>query len=502
MLSTSESKALFKIILIIAIAGIILQALFSFSSLDSDYWVKHVDVKFDNKTHTITETITFVVQELGFHEVYKVYAGEEPVLSVRCSDGLKAKVAPSLDYPNTAYKDLICRDDNGLKPGEYTLTAVYRMPSTKPVRWVVFTETPRRVESISTNGEVLIGAALAGEPVVAFYPKADLYGAFKLLLIYINRWAPVLSALFVIALLLAVYKIFGVEPPVNKSEIPEVSHTPPSNRPSYEAALFFTSNPTFNEGDTEKFKRFISALLMEAVVKGVGKFNDDKTFSIVNKNGLSQFDYNIQEILKLFDGRNPSKLSNIESRSVLRYIKAYYKKVNKNDGIYDSTGEGVFFGVLFLATFVAFFTTAPIAVSMFVMLFVALPVVGIFGGYLLGRHKSPEVFRERLLWDSFANLLKNESLIRQYGPKDAQMWGEWLAYAYAFGIPKKKIIKMANIAKETSGFYVPERTLTTIAYTSTALSSSMAPSSSSSGGGLSGGSIGGGFSGGGSFGAR
>ncbi len=503
LISTDEWKNFVLISGIILLVGLGLQLFLSAGAFHNDYWVKHVDVHFDNATKTITERITFEVNSTKFHEIYKEYAGKQPILKVECSSGLKSKIAPSEDHPNSGNKDIICRNDKGLKPGTYTLTVTYRMPPKMPVRWVVFTVTPRRVESVSSNGDVLLKACYANEPVVAFYPHADLYGIVRLVLVYINRWAGIVVALFFIALLYIIYKIYGVEYDVDRSALPDMLHTPPKDRPSYDVALFFTSKPGFDKSDRKKLARVISAIVTEGIIDGALKLEERKV-KVIDEGKLSTYNEHIKNIIHRLDGKDAAYISREDARYIVKELEAHYKEVNKKESIYSNDGYNFFIMVSFLLAFLGPFVFPLYLAASFLLVGIAAMIgVSAFGGYLLGKYSTPETFKERLMWERFAKLLKDESLLKEYGPKDARMWGRWLAYAYAFGIPKEKIVKLFELAQtHISGLGITSSDIYAISVVGYNLGSNMAASSSSSGGGLGGGSIGGGFSGGGSFGAR
>ncbi len=75
----------------------------------------------------------------------------------------------------------------------------------------------------------------------------------------------------------------------------------------------------------------------------------------------------------------------------------------------------------------------------------------------------PRELRKYYQWQAFKRLLEDYSLIDKYGPKDKEMWGEWLVYATALGVADNMLkylnkFKVADIRYDDEQILIVKRT--------------------------------------------
>ncbi len=496
-----EWKPLLIIISITALTGIVLQFFINASS--SDYWIEKAFVKFNNTTGTIRESFLFHINKDGFHEYYKEYTGDEAVLTIACSKGLDR-----IDtYEHIHHKEvemLICRSKAGLKKGNYWLNITYRMPNKEKIRWVSFTNSPRDIKHFWSNGDAIFNNVHRDEAAISYYPQADIGDILFRYFLRISTYRDIIVTILLVASMLIIYWRYGREAAVDEASLPEIVHTPPSHRPSYEVACLMADIPLGRSRDD--VARFLSALIVNGIRKGTMEIKDKK-LNIKDMKAVEEaYPKEITAILKMLNGRDLSKLNKKDIEKLVNTLmKNYLKTLEK---YYSNKGFEEFFipiGYILLLggpILAVLLRIVPLPIWLiewiFTVYFQLLVITGAyarFGKYLLGRYKTKEIYKERLLWDKFKKLLKDQSRLKEYSLKDMNMWGEWLEYAYALEIPKKNIELIAKMAKSMG--YEKANEIATVSLYTLALSGAIKSISSSKRS-----SLGGGFSGGGSFGAR
>ncbi len=478
-----------------------------------DFYLKHVNVIFNGQSHLITEHLTFHVNWEKFHYLFKNYYGNpKDVVGIICPTGFKS-------YEQEAKEggyEVGCKSNGYIHPGDYKITITYNPKDVdfNYVKWVSFNNIPRVVKSYTSNGDVPFKSSWDGRPLVAFYPHIKLLDQLYMyfLVLFLNSgWVLLILST---AFMLFVYYTFGKD--YNIPDIPSVSHNPPSDRPAYDVAILIRDPPDTN-GIKSKIKDILSSIIMDAYLKGaitlkdktlsiVGSFQDKDGNLIIKKDSpINKFPDKIKNILiTLANLEDVKTIAPDTYKEIYENLKAYYSKFK----VYDSTGDAIFLAGTFIFSFLAMIvlsfdifplvTNVMLASTIFYLTYIlfgsAFLYFLLFPKHIFGRFKDRNIYREKLLWDAFGNLLRNESLLKKYGPKDKNMWGKWLAYAYAYGVPKKIINYIIDYSSNRYYTYVDAYN----GYLSSGISYAQARSSSSYGGG----SMGGGFSGGGSFGAR
>ena len=511
-MDVSEKKYAAILLVIIGIAALVFMAPNIRNGLEKDYYIKNVKVTFAKPY--IYEEITFKVNAERFHELFKVYYGNlSDIISVQCSDGLK---------PYKHGKEIGCKSSRTIKPGEYVLKVKYK-PNVdwSYVKWVTFNDLPRKVERVETNGELAYASSLFGEPIVAFYPEANSSDVEDLWITRLVLWSPIFILVAVIPILYYIYIKYGKE--YNIPGLPEVYHTLPNPKRNPLEVLFSFVDPISGDKrggvDTailNKMKNALNAALVNGVVKGAIKIGD-KEIEIIDEKKFNELsDLEKEYINMAIRASKKEKITIKEAKELYKKTEEFAKAKIKN--IFSSEGFNVAMAFSTLLFLFGFFGIPLIlsltnsgrlvsedvagAVSVFIILLSLAIMIGLGisrAGHLFGRFKNKEVYKEKRLWDAFAKLLSNESLIKKYGIEHKNMWGIWLVYAYVFGIKdsiKKFFMKELNLERRIN--------LTTLRRTnriySAAVISTLAPRSR---GGFSGaGGLGGGFSGGGGFGAR
>ncbi len=493
-----ERRAFIKFSLFLIVASLII-ILIMYAPIRipflNDYYIKLVYVKF-NKPY-IHETIVFHVNEEKFHDLFKIYYGPmSDIISYECSDGLKP-------YKDRIRKEVGCRSNVEIKRGDYTLQITYKPSNVNwaYVKWVVFNDLPRKVESVKTNGALVSSSSLFGEPVVVFYPRVEIGDVIYIYLIKLFMLLPLLTPFIIIGITYYIYLKFGKEYEIKGA--PSVYHTIPNpERDPVDLALYFFNNPP-TAISADVISRAISSAIAHAVVVGAVEVENNRV-KLVDPSKLNQLSEKEQTIIQVVCDETMSRRE--KGLLIYKKMKSYGNK------FYDSTGEFVFgltvvFGpVLFMMVgpfilwFLGFYN---IFSEDFIKLMIAIISFELFSAifgffilkHLLGRYKTPEIYKEKVLWDAFKRLLDDQSRIKEYGIKDKNMWGMWLVYGFAMGVNKKSL-EFISKGLASMGKTINVHRISSF---SVGLASVAMPSKSS---GFGGGGLGGGFSGGGSFGAR
>ncbi len=488
----------------------------------NDYYVKEISINF-NKPY-LEENIKFKVNEKKFSMLFKVYYGEKKdIIEYYCDSGLEP-------YVNGI--EVGCKKDSKIDPGEYSLKIKYKPEKLdwNYVKWVAFNNLPRRVEKVETNGELPYSSSYFKQPIVAFYPKMEILDFLYLQLINIlSTILGVLPIIFPFIFLGGVYYIyskFGKEPKIVR--IPEYYHGIPNSKRHFLDVLFLFKEkiPLYENPKgkiLEVMPQAIEASLVNAVVEGIIKIEDGK-IKIINKEKFEMLTSLEKEYIKTaILITEEKKVSKSKIKNLVSITKKYIDNITKN--VYDTSAldflwkifiASIVFSVFFYAgiplieiawnfifnglinarVFVSsiFIVNVEFIIGM-MMILVTLPSTHFFT-----RFKNNEVYKEKLLWESFNNLLKKRSLIEKHGLNEKDKWGKWLVYAFIFGINKniKKFlieqvglnlsIKDIEKVKRKANLWVSKYGYGLYRYRKTKLSR--------------GGFLRGGFSGGGSFGAR
>ncbi len=237
--------------------------------------------------------------------------------------------------------------------------------------------------------------------------------------------------------------LFGLDVPAEVNDFPTIRH-------SYDVALFFSGTPSIKWEN--KVPKFVLALMSEAVLRGAANFEFGQF--ILYKDKLKKFDSEVQEVLKILDGKTPYDLSSEDIKAIKHYINLRYQKINSKDMIFYIQSRynfmwlaGFFLGILSMVF--------PVLGGPSVLfLFLAHYLVKRYEPLLFGRYASKEYMKERALWDKFAECLKDKKRVLQNSPVDTEGWWKCLAYAYALGLSKAEISSFIEAAKKRSAFYL------------------------------------------------
>jgi len=475
--------------------------------LKNDYYISNLNTVFNANSHTIKENIQFHVNEERFHELFKDYYGSpEDIISVSCPKDFN-----SYQRSSSEGYELGCKSPTTIKKGNYNIDITYSPKDINwnHIKWVSFNNVYRKIMSFTSNGAIVYGSSFNGEPIVAFYPKADVFDILYMMFIKITYYDMFLVPFLFVILFIIIYYKYGREFDIDG--IPDVYHSPPNKkRYAFDVVLAFRDPPT-KESITNKIKPILSSILIEAVVSGAITMTDKK----ITIKDLSKLPENIRDVItNLAAIKNIKQIDYSDYLEIVTSLKFYFDTGLNFHSIYNNNGESklslsliIIIVVSMILLFIPLFGILPVVgkvlaitnLNVFYESIIGLSLVPVLGKHIFGKYKTVDVYKEKLLWDSFGHLLRNESLLKKYGPKDKNMWGRWLAYAYAFDVPKKILNNIIKKNINTNSYYISS------AYLSTAGMKFSNFRSRSSGGGSSfssGGGFGGGFSGGGSFGAR
>ncbi len=422
-----------------------------------DYYVERVVVTFD--LPYVKEEITYRVKEGFFHEMFKVYYGKDPVVEVVCLDGGKPYAREVEDGLEVG-----CTFPTTLSPGSYKMAVTYEVGSASHLPWVVFNEVPRKVLSVSSNGYVPFSSSTMGEPVVAVL-NPTLEDKLYFLAVRLFLLLPFIAGAGAIALLARAYFLHGRD---EAEDVPDVYHDIPNDKRSpMEVALFFSGDPG-NLGDVGS--RPVDGALAHAVVEGAVDIKDGKVV-VVDREALGRLPVWERRIVEALEGLSPKDITPVKALRIQQIVNQAFR--DGIDKVFDRRGRKTaeallvvgFIGVFLFATQLgdalvgAVFPIVDPNFRFFVplstfMSFIAASSAFLWAGkYALGRYRSG-LYRERLLWDAFANLLRNESLLKEYGLEDKHMWGMWLAYAYALGVPERVVKLISQKAHLPAGVMV------------------------------------------------
>ena len=402
----------------------------------NDYYISHVSILFQQPY--VVEDITFHVVEGGtFKEYFKLYYGErEHIEKVECSHGTPQIRDAEGDV------EIACVSNAPLPPGDYKLRITYKPPiDWDYVKWVAFSYVDRPIERITSNGEVGFPSSHFREPAVAYWPKREAADAIRDATLEAVLLFPYAFPFLLAAFSFYLYYRYGRE--FDVGVVPDTFHDVPNKeRSPVDVALFLHKYPQL------RVKEAVSSAVALAIVKGVAEMEGDV---LRVKGKLEELPPIEGQIVKLLNGKNLKNLDEGTAATVARIVKEYY---NKGAVLY-LDNKGIKILTWLMALFVILFI---IPLDLFIIPSLFPHVEGVWGGwhfsllagglaytiaflalqgYGLQRYNEKEIYREKLLWDAFGKLLREESLIKQYGPKDKAMWGLWLVYAYAMGLPKK-----------------------------------------------------------------
>jgi len=258
---------------------------------------------------------------------------------------------------------------------------------------------------------------------------------------------------------------------------------------------------------------------MEVALSDAIRVNNNRIL-IANRQKLEPFPDQIVKVIDTLASKDVRTINRITYNTIASYLNGYYAEHLRDT--YDSVGSSIVVAISVIMLFLSIVVLSTPLIYLFVAMsnnlvsyrvaaaifsFISVDALVLFGlsavfsKHIFGRYKSEDLYRERLMWDSFGRLLRNESLLKKYGPEDSGMWGKWLAYAYAFGVPKK-IIDNVITERMDNRFIVYSNLALIASHRMSVIGSRGAGGGSVHSGGYSGFSFGGGFVGGGSFGAR
>ncbi len=269
----------------------------------------------------------------------------------------------------------------------------------------------------------------------------------------IDNYAPLIAGFIISLCIVLLYIKYGQKPKVNEDRLPETMHAPPKNRAAYEVSIAFRELPLETSPQKD-----LPPLIMEALLKGLVEIRNNILYVKNMKAIKKEFNPYLAHIFEWLNKRKVDGIDEFIAQGLERHLQFYARSLAY---LYDTNGEDIFTKIC-LGVGVATLIIGTITITLFHANWVVPWVVGlgvepliiyglyIFkGNHLLGRYSSKDAYMERLKWNRFAKLLKDESLMKKYGPKDISMWGKWLAYAYALGIPHIRLYKLKDNAKKS-----------------------------------------------------
>lgn len=423
-----------------------------------DYYVSKVKVEF-GESPRVEEYITFHVMEKRFSVFFKqAYVPYSWIFDIECPSGFH-------EYTEEIEGgvEIGCKKEDGfIQPGDYTLIISYNPDVLEPLKWVSFSLSDRPVKKVETNGYLIFKDSLLGEPVVVFEEEPKLSEAVVLYLDKIIRFLPFLIPFFFLWLFYDTYNKYGRE--LGELEV-YVYHTIPNEeRKPWDVALFFRGEPGSRDVSGVAAD-VISSAVVYGSIKGVLEIDKDGSFKVEDGESFNRiFSEELREVLTYLSGKRVKSL--MPEEVLENVIKPLVKfKAKRRRMFYDDSGEKrvniviafLFIFVLLLTAIVQNFISYgidPPTVSLTLIIFEILTAFILFNilkGYVFGRYVSESIYKEAVLWRGFENLLRNQSMMEKYGPEDKLMWGMWLAYAYAFGIPKKIIKFIVRRYESLSG---------------------------------------------------
>ena len=476
------------------------------------------------------------------HEFYRNYKPIGPmsnmkIIEVSCPSEFSSRVK---NYP----KEVSCIKPYFISAGDYVMKIKYEIP--KPyvcyddycyIQWKVFDDFKIDVKGINVVAEnaddfftfpslyenaVKKGGMLEVNLVVSRdkvsedgiyihrpgkYPS-DFKSSYLIPNLLHSTYFLVLLFILFTLILLIIYSIFGKE--YEFPDVPSVLHYLPTKRKPYLVNYIFYGDPYKMEDEGT-----VSTIL-DLARKGVWKIDRDKLIFTGKLPKLDSYERKVYESMKklkkLFGEGNTLSFKKVKEKvkrtrdiTLLKKVKDVLKDIEKAGApkAYDNTG-GILVKVMFSVIIglglgvLIFFPVLTDACKVLISYgATGLLSVFVFDFYTFGRYKK-EYAKERAMWSSFRNLLKNYSLIKKYSPQDLNSWGEWLVYATALGSAKNVLKAMKEFKIEVPNIDSPDLDYISPYNISGTASSRYSSLTHSGGGGWSGGGgFGGGFGGGG-----
>ncbi|HDR53123.1 MAG TPA: DUF2207 domain-containing protein [archaeon] len=474
----------------------------------SEYYVTdfNLNLNLNDTFITSTETLTYVITETGFHELYRSYLLDGPQASLQ---PLTQTCPPGTRYYSQRagnYLELICRSDSGYSPGTYTLSFTYTIP--RPyycesasgrcvLHWKVLDDFGTRIENINVNvgGETLtflstpmprassgsshdLGSIYKGGLMEVFLttPAKPLSGQFGTLTgldaettRYLCQAIPytwmarhgklVIFGLTAVEFAVIIYLFFRFSREEEVSGLPEVLHYAPAKRRPYEVSYLFGDRP----GKVIDPKA-VDATLLDLVRRGHLKLGQPgQPVQVTDldsaKHPLTPFEARLLDFYRAHPDmtafkKEISKLSSTRIMDLSHQIdqlnrplpgmKSEFTKIYDPRASWWVTGLMAGFLVLSLVLASLFASAAPYLIFLLISQAMLMAFKFMLDTYVFGKY-TREAIKERREWEAFRKLLSDYSMMEKYQPEDLSMWGEWLVFATLFGTADKVLKRMATL---------------------------------------------------------